>query len=241
MFKRVVIKLSGEALAGGTSDHFDNKVVGDIADQIKTIQEKGVQVSVVVGGGNFWRGKFSNECMDRTKADQMGMLATVMNGIYVADILKRMGVKAVVMTPFIVGSMTEQFCRDKAEEYLRNKTVVICAGGSGHPFFSTDTITAIRAAELKADAILFAKNGVNGIYDSDPNTHPEAEKYTEITYREIITRNLQVIDISAMAICEEQNIYSIVFGIDEPNGIVFAATGDQNQLYEVATKITVQG
>ena len=239
MFKRVVIKLSGEALAGHKADHFDNGVVGDIADQIKTILKKGVQVSIVVGGGNFWRGKYSNESMDRTKSDHIGMLATVMNGIYLSDVLRKMGVKSVVMTPFMVGTMAEQFSRDKAEEYLANKMVVICAGGSGHPFFSTDTITAIRAAELKADAILFAKNGVNGIYDSDPNVNPNAEKYTEITYREIITRNLQVIDISAMAICEEQNIYSIVFGIDEPNGIVFAATGNQDQLYEVATKITV--
>ena len=158
MYKRIVLKLSGEALAGEKKDNsFDNDVIDGIIGQIKCLIEKEIQVSLVIGGGNFWRGRSANPKMDRTKADQIGMLATIMNAVYVADSFRQAGIKAVVQTPFQVGTISEEFSKDKALEYLSQGHVVIFAGGTGHPFFSTDTITALRGAELDADALFFAK------------------------------------------------------------------------------------
>jgi len=238
MYKRVLIKLSGEALAGNRDGHFDDNVIDRIIGQILEIMQQGVQVSLVVGGGNFWRGRDAKAGMDRVKADQIGMMATVMNALYLAEAFRLQGVEAVIMTPLIVGVVTEQFSKAAALKHMANGTVVIFAGGTGHPFFSTDTITAIRGAELEVDALLFAKN-VDGVYDSDPRNNGKARKLNNITYRDIITNDLKVIDIAAASILEEQKLQSIIFGLDEPGGIVTAATGSEDDVYRIGTKVTV--
>ena len=171
MYNKVVLKLSGEALAGETSKNFDNETIFSIIDQIKQIISMGTKTTLVVGGGNFWRGRSANPNMDRVKADQIGMLATVMNAIYVADCCRQKGVDAVVMTPIKIGTVTLEFSKDLANKLLNEGKVIIFAAGIGHPFFSTDTVTALRACELEADAILFAK-AIDGVYDSDPATNP---------------------------------------------------------------------
>ena len=180
MYKRIILKLSGEALAGDKAGvMYDDDTIFSVVEQIKEILDMGTQVALVIGGGNIWRGRSSNENMDRTKADQIGMLATVMNAVYVADAFRQKGVKAFVQTPIIIGTVTEQFSKETAEKHLENGEVVIFAAGIGHPFFSTDTVTALRGAELKADILLFAKN-VDGVYDSDPKANPGAKKIEEI-------------------------------------------------------------
>lgn len=226
MYKRVILKLSGEALAGDTNQAFDNKTINGFVLQIKEIIKKGVEVCVVVGGGNFWRGRSANESMDRTKADQIGMMATIMNAIYLADSFEQNNIESVVMTPFIVGAMTEQFNKQKALKHLENKKVLIFAGGIGHPFFSTDTITALRACELEADAILFAKS-IDGVYDKDPAKHSDAKKFDEIPCKDIVEKNLQVIDIAAANLCYEHKIPVIIFGLLEENSIVRASVGEK--------------
>lgn len=238
VFKRIIIKLSGEALAGSGDGHFDDKVISEIVSQIVAVMKKGVQVSLVVGGGNFWRGRDAKPNMDRVKADQIGMMATVMNALYLTEAFREAGVDSVIMTPLIVGVVTEQFSKKHALKYMDEGAIVIFAGGTGHPFFSTDTITAIRAAELDVDAILFAKN-VDGVYDSDPKNNGKARKLEHITYREIIINNLQVIDIAASSICENQQILSIIFGLNEPNGIQLAISGEDENIYKIGTKVTV--
>ena len=227
MYKRVVLKLSGEALAGDKSNvKFDNEVIEGIVLQIKELIKSGTQVTLVIGGGNFWRGRSADSKMDRCKADQIGMLATVMNAIYVADFLRQKGVKAVVQTPFKCGTMTEEFSKDSALEHIENGEVVIFAGGLGHPMFSTDTITALRGAELECDGLLFAKN-VDGVYDSDPATNPNAKKIDEIKCEDIIKNNLKVIDLTAASICFEQKIPVVIFGLNEENSIIRAAKGEK--------------
>ncbi len=227
MYKRVVLKLSGEALAGDKSNvKFDNEVIEGIVLQIKELMESGTQVTLVIGGGNFWRGRSADSQMDRCKADQIGMLATIMNAIYVADFLRQKGVKAVVQTPFKCGTMTEEFSKDSALEHIENGEVVIFAGGLGHPMFSTDTITALRGAELEVDGLLFAKN-VDGVYDSDPATNPNAKKIDEIKCEDIIKNNLKVIDLTAASICFEQKIPVVIFGLNEENSIIRAAKGEK--------------
>lgn len=227
MYKRVVLKLSGEALAGDKSNvKFDNEVIEGIVLQIKELIKSGTQVTLVIGGGNFWRGRSADSQMDRCKADQIGMLATVMNAIYVADFLRQKGVKAVVQTPFKCGTMTEEFSKDSALEHIENGEVVIFAGGLGHPMFSTDTITALRGAELECDGLLFAKN-VDGVYDSDPATNPNAKKIDEIKCEDIIKNNLKVIDLTAASICFEQKIPVVIFGLNEENSIIRAAKGEK--------------
>lgn len=235
MYKRVILKLSGEALAGdgNTQKAFDDTVISKIINQIKEIISKKVQVSLVIGGGNFWRGRSSDSKMDRCKADQIGMLATVMNAIYFADSCRQHGLEATVMTPFPVGNMTELFYKDKALEYLKNNKIIIFAGGLGHPFFSTDTITALRASELEADAILYAKS-IDGVYDSDPALNPNAKKYDTIRCKEIIEKNLKVIDIAAANLCYEQSIPVVLFALAEENGIVRATMGEN-----IGTIVTV--
>ena len=226
MYKRVILKLSGEALAGDTNQAFDNKTINGFILQIKEIIKKGVEVCVVVGGGNFWRGRSANEAMDRTKADQIGMMATIMNAIYLSDSFAQNDIESVVMTPFVVGAMTEQFNKQTALKHLQNKKVLIFAGGIGHPFFSTDTVTALRACELEADAILFAKS-IDGVYDKDPAKHCDAKKFDEIPCKDIVEKNLQVIDIAAANLCYEHKIPVIIFGLLEENSIIKAGTGEK--------------
>lgn len=232
MYKRVVLKLSGEALASD-GNTFDNAIIGNIISQVKAIVNMGVQVTMVVGGGNFWRGRSANPEMDRVKADHIGMLATVMNAMYLADFCRQKNLSAVVMTPFKVGTMTEEYSKDRAETLLAENKILIFAGGIGSPFFSTDTVTAIRAAELGADAILFAKS-IDGVYDSDPATNPNAKKFDEIPCVEIIEKNLKVIDLTAADICYSQKIPVILFGLAEENSLVKAANGEK-----IGTIVTV--
>lgn len=227
MYKRVILKLSGEALAGENSDNsYVENVVLEIVNQIKSILLNKTQVALVIGGGNILRGRSASKKLDRTKADQMGMLATIMNAIYVADFFRQNDIKAVVQTPFIVGTMTEQFSKESALDHLENGKVVIFAGGIGHPFFSTDTIAALRGAELDCDVLLFAKN-IDGVYDKDPSVYPDAKKYDTITSKDIVKNNLQVIDIAAAHLCSERKLPVIIFGLNEENSLVRAINNEK--------------
>ena len=229
---RVLLKLSGEALAGEKKQGFDEKTVYDVAGQVKKILDKGIQLCVVIGGGNFWRGRTS-ENMDRVKADSIGMLATVMNCIYTADAFRVFGIKSHIMTPFACGTMTELFNRDKAVEYMEQGEVVFFAGGIGHPYFSTDTGAVLRAIEIEADAMLLAK-AIDGIYDSDPKVNPEAKKYDEISIQEIIDKKLMAVDLTASIMCLENKMPMLVFGLNDENSIVETMSGNFN-----GTKVTV--
>ncbi len=234
MYKRIVLKISGEALAGEQEGvAFFEPVVDELVRQVKAVLEKGTQVSLVIGGGNFWRGRSANSQMDRTKADQIGMLATVMNAIYVADALRQKGIGAVVQTPFVVGTMTELFSKESALSHLQNGDVVIFAGGLGHPFFSTDTITALRGAELDADGLFFAKN-VDGVYDSDPAVNTNAKKIDCIKSEDIVKNNLKVIDMAAANLCFERKITVVIFGLNEKDSIIRAVSGEK-----IGTVVTV--
>jgi uridylate kinase len=227
---RVVIKLSGEALSKAETKKFDNNIIFNIADQIKYLLENKNQISIVIGGGNFWRGRSNNSDLDRVKSDQIGMLATVMNALYISDIFRKKNIKSKILTPFVIGNITELFSKDLAIEYLNNNFVLIFGGGTGHPFFSTDTITAIRALELNVDCILYAKN-IDGIYDSDPNKNSCAKKYKTITYQEIINKNLSAIDISAIDISKD--LTSIVFALNKKNSIIQAF--DETKICDIGT------
>ena len=223
--KRVILKLSGEALAkkeGGYND----ELIENIANQVKTIVNKGTDVGVVIGGGNYWRGR-SNDNIDRTKADQIGMLATIMNCIYVSEIFRSQGLKTTILTPFECGSMTKLFSKDRANKYFEKGMVVFFAGGTGHPYFSTDTGIVLRAIELDADAILLAK-AIDGIYDSDPKLNPEAKKYDTISINEVVEKKLGVIDMTASVMCMENKMPLMVFGLEEENSIVNALSGKFN-------------
>lgn len=223
--KRVILKLSGEALAkkeGGYND----ELIENIANQVKTIVDKGTDVGVVIGGGNYWRGR-SNDNIDRTKADQIGMLATIMNCIYVSEIFRSQGLKTNILTPFECGSMTKLFSKDRANKYFEKGMVVFFAGGIGHPYFSTDTGIVLRAIELDADAILLAK-AIDGIYDSDPKINPEAKKYDTISINEVVEKKLGVIDMTASVMCMENKMPLMVFGLEEENSIVNALSGKFN-------------
>lgn len=223
--KRVILKLSGEALAkkeGGYND----ELIENIANQVKTIVDKGTDVGVVIGGGNYWRGR-SNDNIDRTKADQIGMLATIMNCIYVSEIFSSQGLKTNILTPFECGSMTKLFSKDRANKYFEKGMVVFFAGGTGHPYFSTDTGIVLRAIELDADAILLAK-AIDGIYDSDPKLNPEAKKYDTISINEVVEKKLGVIDMTASVMCMENKMPLMVFGLEEENSIVNALSGKFN-------------
>ena len=223
--KRVILKLSGEALAkkeGGYND----ELIENIANQVKTIVDKGTDVGVVIGGGNYWRGR-SNDNIDRNKADQIGMLATIMNCIYVSEIFRSQGLKTNILTPFECGSMTKLFSKDRANKYFEKGMVVFFAGGTGHPYFSTDTGIVLRAIELDADAILLAK-AIDGIYDSDPKLNPEAKKYDTISINEVVEKKLGVIDMTASVMCMENKMPLMVFGLEEENSIVNALSGKFN-------------
>ena len=221
--KRILLKLSGEALAGDKKTGFDEATVLEIAAQVKMLADEGVQIAVVTGGGNFWRGR-SSKNMDRTKADQIGMMATVMNCIYVSEIFRSQGLKTRVMTPFVCGSFTELFSKDLAVGALESGEVVFFAGGTGHPYFSTDTATLLRAIEIEADEILLAKS-IDGVYDDDPKDHPDAKKYTEVTIDEVIAKNLKVVDMTASILARENRMPMYVFGLNEENSILRAARG----------------
>lgn len=216
-YSRVLLKLSGEALSGGKGIGFDEKTVLMVANQIKDIVNEGNQVAIVIGGGNFWRGR-SSQNMDRTKSDQIGMMATVMNSLYMAEILRTLGMKSVVQTPFRVGTVTEEFSKDKALERLTNNEVVLFAGGTGHPYFSTDTAAALRAIETECDVILLAKN-IDGVYDCDPNQNKNAKKYDKLTYKDVVSKRLSVIDLTAAIMCMEQNVPMLVFSLNEQDSI----------------------
>ena len=230
--KRVLLKLSGEALAGEQKRGFDEATVTEVAKQIKTIVDEGLQVGIVIGGGNFCRGRTSG-AMDRSKADQIGMLATIMNCIYVSDICRYVGLKTEVFTPFVCGAFTTLYSKDAVEESFAEGKVVFFAGGTGHPYFSTDTATVLRAVEIGADAILLAK-AVDGIYDSDPKVNPDAKKYDEISIDEVVAKKLAAMDLTASIMCMEQKMPMLVFGLDEKDSIVNTVHGKFS-----GTKVTV--
>ena len=230
--KRVLLKLSGEALAGDKKTGFDEVTCADAARQVKTLVDEGLQVAIVIGGGNFWRGRTS-ESMERTKADQIGMLATVMNCIYVSDAFKTAGMETEVYTPFVCGAFTELFSKDKAVKALDEGKVVFFAGGTGHPYFSTDTGIVLRAIEMDAEGIFLAK-AIDGVYDSDPKVNPAAKKYDEVSIQEVIDKKLAVVDLTASIMCMENKMPMYVFGLNEPDSIVNAMSGKFN-----GTKVTV--
>ncbi|MCD8159060.1 MAG: UMP kinase [Clostridiales bacterium] len=233
MYKRIILKLSGEALSGDKGLGFDDKTAAKTVLQIKKLVDSGIQTALVVGGGNWWRGRSSDSKMDRTKADSIGMLATVMNGIYLADCFRQQGVKARVMTPITVGNMTEPFSKEKAVEAIEAGEIIIFSAGIGHPFFSTDTVTALRAAELDADCILYAKS-IDGVYTADPAVDPAAVKLEELPCSEIVEKNLKVIDIAAANLCCEQKIPLVIFAMVEDGAILKAAMGEK-----IGTTVTV--
>lgn len=223
-YSRVLLKLSGEALAGDKKTGFDEATCIKVADQVKQLVEDGVSVGVVIGGGNFWRGRTS-ETIDRTKADQIGMLATVMNCIYVSEIFRHVGMMTQILTPFECGSMTKLYSKDRANKYFSKGMVVFFAGGTGHPYFSTDTATVLRAVEIEADVILLAK-AVDGVYDCDPKINPLAKKYDEITIEEVLEKKLGVVDLSATIMCLENRMPMVVFALYEENSIVNTVKGE---------------
>ena len=226
--KRVLLKLSGEALAGDKKTGFDEATCIGVAKQVKTLVDEGYQIAIVTGGGNFWRGRTS-ETIDRTKADQIGMLATVMNCIYVSDICRYLGLKTEIFTPFVCGAFTSLYSKDAVEASFAQGKIVFFAGGTGHPYFSTDTATVLRAVE----AILLAK-AVDGIYDSDPKTNPNAVKYDEISIEEVVAKKLAAMDLTASIMCMEQKMPMLVFALDEKDSIINAVHGKF-----VGTKVTV--
>lgn len=221
--KRILLKLSGEALAGDRHQGFDEPTVTGVARQVKILCDTGVQVGIVIGGGNFWRGRTS-ETIDRTKADQIGMLATVMNCIYVSEIFRSVAMKTQVLTPFECGSMTKLFSKDRANKYFEHNMVVFFAGGTGHPYFSTDTATVLRAVEIEAEGIYLAK-AIDGVYDSDPKTNPSAKKYDSIHIQQVIDQKLAVVDLTASIMCMENKMPMYVFALNEENSIVNAVNG----------------
>lgn len=230
--KRVLLKLSGEALAGEKKTGFDEETVRGVALQVKEIVDAGTEVGIVIGGGNFWRGR-SSENIDRTKADQIGMLATVMNCIYVSEIFRSVGMMTNILTPFECGSFTKLFSKDRANKYFAKGQVVFFAGGTGHPYFSTDTGVLLRAIEVDADAILLAK-AIDGVYSADPKVDANAVRYDEISIQEVIDKKLQVVDLTASILAMENKMPMYVFSLNEENSIVNTINGKFN-----GTKVTV--
>lgn len=228
-YKRVLLKLSGEALAGEQKTGVDAKTLGSICDKIKEVVEMGVQVAIVVGGGNFWRGRNGHE-MERTTADYMGMLATIMNGLALQDALESRGVFSRVQTAIEMREIAEPFIHRKAEKHLQHARVVIFAGGTGHPYFTTDTAAVLRATEIKADIILLGKS-IDGVYSADPKIDATAKKYEEISYLEVLEKDLKVMDSTATAMCRDNQIPLLVFGIADPENIVRAVKGEKIGTY----------
>ena len=223
-YKRILLKLSGESLAGETKHGIDFDTVNSFCEPIKKLVEDGVEVAIVVGGGNFWRGRTSGE-MDRTRADHMGMLATTINALGVADALEQIGVDVRVQTAIGMRAIAEPYIRNKAMRHLEKGRVVIFGCGTGNPFFSTDTAAALRAAEIEAQIILKATM-VDGVYDSDPKTNPDAKRYSKLSFHEVLEKDLKVIDSTAAAICKDNNIDLMVFSVDNPDNIYNAVVDD---------------
>lgn len=226
---RILLKLSGEALAGEKHQGFDEDTVLDVARQVKSVVDAGKQVAIVIGGGNFWRGRTS-ENMDRVKADQIGMLATVMNCVYAADMFRTVGLKTRIMTPFICANVTELFHKDVAIEALEHSEVVFFAGGIGHPYFSTDMATVLMAIEISADVILSGK-AIDGVYDSDPKINPNARKYDTMDMKDIVDNKLGVIDLASAVLAMENHMSMMLFGLNEKDSIINAMTGKFSGTY----------
>ena len=225
VYKRVLLKISGEALAGSDKFGINEEMTRKVAKEIKQIHDLGVEVAIVVGGGNFWRGRTSKD-MDRATADYMGMLATVMNSLAVQESLLAIGVPAKVQTSIEMREIAEPYARRKALSHLEHGDVVIFGAGTGNPFFSTDTAAALRAAEIGADVILLAKN-VDGVYDSDPAINPDAVKFDELSFMEVIERDLKVMDLTAATLCKDNNIAIHVFALAEEGNVLKALTGEK--------------
>ena len=228
--KRILLKLSGEALSGDKGFGFDEATCLEVARQVKAVTDRGTQVAIVIGGGNFWRGRNSSKIIERTKSDQIGMLGTVMNCIYVSEIFRTLGMKTEVFTPFACGAFTTLFSKDGAVSALEDGKVVFFAGGTGHPYFSTDTGTTLRAVEIEADAILLAK-AVDGVYDSDPKTNPDAKKFSSISIQEVVDRRLQVVDLTATIMCMENHMPMVVFGLNGKDSIIETLYGNFSGTY----------
>lgn len=225
IYKRVIIKLSGEALAGEKGTGIDETVLSDVTDQIIAVKNLGVEIGIIVGGGNFWRGRQGVE-MDRSAADHMGMLATVINALAIQDALERKGAPTRVQTALTITRVAEPYILRKAMSHLNKGRIVIFACGTGNPYFTTDTAAALRAAEISADVLLLAKN-VDGIYDSDPKTNKEAKKLESVTYREFISKGLRAMDTTAVTMCMENSIPVLAFGLFEKDALVRAVTGEK--------------
>ncbi len=224
-YKRVLLKVSGEALAGANGFGLDEKTIDDISKNIKKIVDMGVQVAIVVGGGNIWRGR-SSENMDRTRADHMGMLATAINSLGLCSSLEAQGVPTRVQTAIEMRSVAEPYIRGKAERHMEKGRVVIFGCGTGNPFMSTDTAAALRAVEMEVDVILLAKK-VDAVYDSDPNINPDAKKFDKLSFSDILSKNLGVMDSTAASLCRDNNMPILVFGLNDPENIVRACKGDK--------------
>ena len=228
MYKRILLKMSGEAIKGKTSYGIDSKMVTSIAQQIKAAHDLGVQIGIVVGGGNIWRGKTASELgMDRAQADYMGMLATIMNGLAVQDALEHLGVPTRVLSAIQVNEFAEPYIRRRAIRHLEKGRVCIFVGGLGSPYFSTDTACILRATEIGAEIVLMAKNATDGVYDSDPRTNPNAKLYKELTFNEILSKNLSVMDATAASLCRDNQLNLIVFNMSIEGNIVRAVKGEQ--------------
>ena len=226
-YKRVLLKLSGEALAGEKGFGLDFNVIESVCRVIKECSEMGVEIGIVIGGGNFWRGvKDGGGKMERTRADHMGMMATVMNCLAVADVLEQMGVEVRVQTAVQMSSIAEPYIRLKADKHLKKGRVVIFGCGTGNPFMSTDTAAALRAVEMEADVILLAKK-VDAVYDSDPAINPDAKKYTNLSFSDILSKNLGVMDSTAASLCRDNRMPILVFGLNEPENIIRAVKGEK--------------
>ena len=224
-YKRVLLKISGEALSGDKKTGIDAEILGNICDRIKTIVEMGVQVSIVVGGGNFWRGRYGHQ-MERTTSDYMGMLATTINGLALQDALESRGINTRLQTAIEMRQIAEPYIKRKAIKHLTNGRVVIFSCGTGNPYFSTDTGAALRAAETDAEVILLAKT-IDGVYSADPKENPNAVKYDEISYLDILNKDLKVMDSTATSLCRDNKIPLVVFGIDDPDNIVRIIKGEK--------------
>ena len=224
-YKRILLKLSGEALAGDKKTGIDADVLGRICDEIKKVKELGVEIAIVVGGGNFWRGKYGTE-MERTTSDYMGMLATVMNGLALQDALEARGMYTRVQTAIEMRQIAEPYIKRKALKHLERGRIVIFSCGTGNLYFTTDTTAALRAAEIEADVILVAKT-IDAVYSADPKVDPNAIRYEKITYLDILNKNLKVMDSTATSLCRDNNIPLIVFGIDKPDNILKAVQGEK--------------
>ena len=223
-YKRILLKLSGEVLAGAEGKGLNFDTVTEICEIIKECKELGVEIGLVVGGGNFWRGRSSGE-MDRVRADQMGMLATTINSLALCDTLEQLGVKATVMTSLVMPQVAEIFTKREAVKHLQNGEVVIFGCGTGNPFFSTDTTAALRAAEIEAE-IIFKATNVDGVYDKDPNKFADAVKYDRLTHSEVLSKELKVMDSTAASLCRDNKISILVFNLDDPKNIVRALKGE---------------